>query len=246
MHQYWIFLYAPWIDNHVRHHPVYLILLYHAWLQSYYKRKNHDITDSCKLCGECQTLGHVLNSCKVALQQRRFNNRHDKMLEVITAFVQEHIPSNYQIVSDIYNDQPYNFPSVLAYTDLRPDLVTFSESDKQAILIELTVCCESSFQAAKERKESKYLELVEEVENNGYNVDLITLEVGSRGFMHVAGFLEQTVWLSKTRISYLCYQLWPKQLLKVHTRSGLAETHHLRRTCTCVSSSCIFIPIVMH
>ena len=153
-------------------------------------RKNHDITDSCKLCGERQTLGHVLNSCKVALQQRRFNNRHDKVLEVITAFVQEHIPSNYQIVSDIYNDQPYNFPSVLAYTDLRPDLVTFSESDKQAILIELTVCCESSFQAAKERKESKYLELVEEVENNGYNVDLITLEVGSRGFVHVAGFLE--------------------------------------------------------
>ena len=93
-------------------------------------------------------------------------------------------------------NQPYAFSSVLAYTVLRPDLVTFSESDKQAILIELNVCCESSFQAAKERKESKYLELMEEVENNGYNVDLITLEVGSRGFVHVAGSLELKISLA--------------------------------------------------
>ena len=43
------------------------------------------------------------------------------------------------------------------------------------IVIELTACFE--------RKEAKYAELVEEREGNGFVVELITLEVGSRGFV---------------------------------------------------------------
>ena len=49
--------------------------------------------------------------------------------------------------------------------------------------MELTVCFETSFEAAKAQKEAKYSELAEEVEENGYTVDLLTLEVGSRGFV---------------------------------------------------------------
>ena len=58
----------------------------------------------------------------------------------------------------------------------------FCEVKKQAIMIELTVCCESGFQSANECIKNKYLELLEEVESNGYNVNLITLELESRGF----------------------------------------------------------------
>ena len=32
----------------------------------------------CKLCGKRQTLLHVLNHCQVALELRRYNQRHDK------------------------------------------------------------------------------------------------------------------------------------------------------------------------
>ena len=153
-------------------------------------RKNQSLSDRCRLCGDRQTLGHILNSCRVALQARRFNNRHDQVLEIITTFVSDHIPENYKVVSDLRQDQPYVFPSALAHTDLRPDLVVFCEEDKQAIIIELTVCLEAAFQSAKDRKEAKYLELLEEVESNSYNADLITLEVGSRGFVHSGGFME--------------------------------------------------------
>ena len=41
-----------------------------------------------------------------------------------------------------------------------------------------------------ERSLRKYLELLEEVESNGYNADLITLNIGSRGFVHSSGYME--------------------------------------------------------
>ena len=40
-------------------------------------------TDQCKLCGKKQTLLHVLNNCEVALNLRRYNMRHDRILQLI-------------------------------------------------------------------------------------------------------------------------------------------------------------------
>ena len=56
------------------------------------------------------------------------------------------------------------------------------------IIVELTVCFESNFQEARTRKEEKHSELVEEVKENGFVVDLITLEVGSTGFVNYDSF----------------------------------------------------------
>ena len=36
-----------------------------------------------QMCGERQTLIHVLNCCKVARDQQRYNTRHDKVLDVM-------------------------------------------------------------------------------------------------------------------------------------------------------------------
>ena len=54
---------------------------------------------------------------------------------------------------------------------------------KIAIIVELTVCFETNFQDTKERKVAKYSELVEEIEENDFVVGMITLKVGSRGFV---------------------------------------------------------------
>ena len=51
-----------------------------------------------------------------------------------------------------------------------------------------TVCFETSFEEARERKEVKYGELVSTTERAGYNTTLITLEIGSRGIAHLPGF----------------------------------------------------------
>ena len=59
---------------------------------------------------------------------------------------------------------------------------------KTAIIVELTVYFETNFKDAQKRKEAKYTELVEEVEENDFVMDLITLEVGSRGFVNHESF----------------------------------------------------------
>ena len=92
------------------------------------------------------------------------------------------------VVADLDDHQSYLFPPQLAISDLRPDVVVFSHLQKAAFILELTICSEVSYVAAQERKTVKYIDLVSEVEKNGFNTELITLEVGSRGLVHVDGF----------------------------------------------------------
>ena len=108
------------------------------------------------------------------------------------------------IVSADQSEQ-YHFPASLACSDLRPDLVAHSDLTKTAIIVELTVCFETNFEAARSRKEVKYNELVEEVEDNGYNVDLVTVEVGSGGFANYDSFhrLNEIIGASKTELHKL-------------------------------------------
>ena len=73
-------------------------------------------------------------------------------------------------------------------TDLRPDLVVWSDTLKVLVLAELTVCLETNFVAASQRKKSKYQDLKETCTTSGYTTHLITLEVGGRGFLNLSGF----------------------------------------------------------
>ena len=146
------------------------------------------LPDACKLCGKRQTLLHNLNNCPVALHSQRYNQRHDLVLSVIHDFLKNILDDDYMIVSDLAESHNYLFPPILATTDLHPDLVVFSEEKRDAILIELTIPFETNFMKAQQRKNDKYHEVTREVEANGFNVDLITLEVGSRGFVCPDGF----------------------------------------------------------
>ena len=69
---------------------------------------------------------------------------------------------------------------------------------KEAVLLELTVCYEENF---ANRKSAAYLELATTAKQNGYNVQLITLEVGSPGFICIDGFLElcEFLYISKAK-----------------------------------------------
>ena len=146
------------------------------------------LPDACKLCGKRQTLLHILNNCPVALNFRRYNQRHDLVLTVISDFLKVTLTEDYKIVSDLGTPETYLFPPVLAVTDLRPDLVVYNDLMRDAIIIELTVPFESNFGKAQERKQVKYHGLVNDVKKNGFDVDLITIEVGSRGFVCPDGF----------------------------------------------------------
>ena len=149
------------------------------------RRKN--LSAACKLCGQKQTLQHVLNHCQVALDLRRYNARHDGVLDVIHSFVSPNLPRGYQAIVDLPDQAPYTFPPHIATTDLRPDLVVWNDLKHEVLLFELTVCFESNFDDALLRKTEKYLDLVRDIQQSSFNVQLVPIQVGSRGFLDLRG-----------------------------------------------------------
>ena len=159
-------------------------------------------SDSCPLCGERQSLIHVLNSCQVALQERRYNACHDAILTEIASLLSTYTPTTANLSADLGT---YIFPHHIVPTDLRPDIVWWDDSVRKILLIELTVCFESSFQHAAERKELKYEDVISRARLAGYSGRVITLEVGARGIINHLGFsnLQKELLLSKKDLSRL-------------------------------------------
>lgn len=75
------------------------------------------------------------------------------------------------------------FPPEIASTNLRPDLVFWSPSQKTAYIIELTVPWENCVEEAYERKKLRYAELAAEATQRGWNTKVYPVEVGCRGFV---------------------------------------------------------------
>ena len=73
-----------------------------------------------------------------------------------------------------------------------PDIVWWDDRRKSLCFAELTVCYESNFEEAAQRKEVKYSELVDKANRAGYTYTLlhVTLEVGSRGVPHYSSFIK--------------------------------------------------------
>ena len=53
------------------------------------------------------------------------------------------------------------------------------------------MCFETSFNEAISRKTLKYIDLMEEAQTKGYNSQILTSEVGSRGILNLDGFMSQ-------------------------------------------------------
>ena len=131
-----------------------------------------------------------------------------------------------------YKDNSITFPTLICVTDLRPDIVIWSENTKTVILLELTCPSEENIQQAKTRKSARYLPLLQLIQDNGWSVSLRLLEAGVRGLLSFSfshcfrelGFsnmcnrnlckmIENTV----SRCSYIIFhahkqKLWAKQL----------------------------------
>ena len=73
------------------------------------------------------------------------------------------------------------FPSEVATTRLRPDLIIYSTSTKRIVWWELTCPCEERISAAHELKLDRYSELQVECQENGWSCYNMAVEVGARG-----------------------------------------------------------------
>lgn len=80
-------------------------------------------------------------------------------------------------------DQRLTVPSEIAITNLRPDLVLWSNSQRMVYFVELTVPWEDAVQEAFERKKLRYTELAAEAEQRGWRAKICPVEVGCRGFV---------------------------------------------------------------
>ena len=73
------------------------------------------------------------------------------------------------------------FPSIV-HTNLRPDIVLWSQTGRKLIMIELTVPWETRCEEAFERKKGKYSDLLHQCKEKGWQASLFPIEVGVRGF----------------------------------------------------------------
>jgi hypothetical protein len=76
------------------------------------------------------------------------------------------------------------FPPTIVATPLRPDIVLWSKMARVVVLIELTCPAEEGIQEARLRKETKYTELLNAInETKLWQASLFTLEIGARGLV---------------------------------------------------------------
>ena len=163
---------------------------------------------TCHLCrGFRQTLEHILNNCPKALELRRYSRRHDEVLAVFGSFVRFHLPPNFSITIDLPSEN-YSFPNHISPTNLRPDIVWWSNERRELWLFELTISYETRVADAGARKRGKYQDLVDAVRVAGYRAHLITLEVGSRGMLSLDDLeeLKDALQPSTKELTTLCAQ----------------------------------------
>ena len=150
------------------------------------KRWNKRSSVACKLCSNKETLLHVLNNCKTMLTQGRYTWRHNSVLNYIFHLVQK----SYSDPSfKIYCDLPEQLhgistiPTNVAVTSLKPDPTIVNETSKEIIIVELTIPFDQNINSAHQRKSKRYEMLVNDIENNGYDVKYFPIEIGSRGLI---------------------------------------------------------------
>ena len=142
-------------------------------------------SDKCRLCGRQETTNHILSSCPIALEQGRYTYRHNQILKIIT----ENIDTSNETIA-FYSDLEGlsigggTIPPDVLVTGEKPDIVIIDRYLKRLIIIELTCPWEDRFKAAREHKTEKYTPLVNDIQNNGFSVEFIPLEIGVRGIIN--------------------------------------------------------------
>ena len=146
------------------------------------KRSN----SKCSLCGNNETLMHVLNNCKIMLDQGRYTWRHNSVLRTIKDSLKNITDHSWKIYCDLADATKTagtTIPPEILPTQQRPDLVLINEGSKSIVIIELSIPFEQNIQKAHVYKENKYASLVSDLQEQGYDTNLFCVEIGSRGLI---------------------------------------------------------------
>ena len=88
---------------------------------------------------------------------------------------------NWHVITDLKHN--FIFPTEIALTTNRPDIVIWSVKLKKVFVIESMIPFEENFDWAYQRKLEKYEDLREQCVRNGWITNVFPFEVGCRGFI---------------------------------------------------------------
>ena len=129
----------------------------------------------CVLCGNGQTLGHVIGGCEVSLREKRYNWRHDSILL--------HMANILSKVKDlvVYCDiDTFQCPTIITGEEYRPDIVI--KINNTVVLLELTAGYETNIEKNGIRKQAHYKPLIDKLKGE-YIVKFVNLSMGAIGII---------------------------------------------------------------
>ena len=147
------------------------------------RRWGKRVNDRCPLCGNTQTLLHVLSNCSVSLDQGRLTWRHNSVLLTLIESIQPLLHENFSLYSDLPGFTAAHggvIPPHILVTSLRPDLFIINETSKQIIFFELTCPWDGNVARSHTYKEEKYTPLITDLSRE-YSVFNYSVEVSARG-----------------------------------------------------------------
>ena len=150
------------------------------------KRWKKSPSDLCTLCKGRQTTNHVLNTCSIALNSKRFTWRHDTILQYIVNSVDT---AKFQVFSDLPGHQAAgggSIPPEVCVTNLRPDIVVMDVERKQVNLLELSCPSEENIEVRHKAKIQKYSHFLRDIPNSS----LTCFEISSKGFVSTRNHTE--------------------------------------------------------
>ena len=139
---------------------------------------------NCKLCGNTQTLLHVLAECKTMLEQGRYTWRHNCVLNHLETYIRG-LTNNANIISDLPGRSlsGLTIPPEVIVRSSRPDLVIHYPEANVIKIIELTVPFETNIEKEHTYKTNKYATLIQDIEDKQIWSELTCVEVGCRGYV---------------------------------------------------------------
>ena len=132
-------------------------------------------------CTRKQTLNHILNGCRKALDQGRYTWRHDGILNYIANCLDK---KNFECYLDIDGHQHSGgtLPPEIVVSTLKPDIVIVDKKNKDIHIFELTVPGESRIHEAHRIKTEKYQHFQSDIRS--HRITILLFEIGSHtGFI---------------------------------------------------------------
>ena len=142
---------------------------------------NKKSSDKCIQCKCKETTSHILNGCKVSLENGKYLWRHNTIINYIMQSVDT---EKFKVFADLPGhtaDGGGTVPADICVTVHKPDLVIIDEKNGSLYIVELTVPFETNIEIRHREKSDKYAHFVTDVTN--MNTSVICFEIGSHGFI---------------------------------------------------------------